>query len=677
MRSQDLRAACLRLSVARAVLFLVFAALAARAAHLSLFEKRGLRRGLAQSLTEVRLPPERGLIVDRTGAELAITVDAPSVYASPSAVTDPNATARALARALGGDAARLAARLEPRRSSFVYLARWVSPERARAVRELGLPGIGVIEEPRRVYPYRQLAAQVLGFTNIDGNGVRGLEEQEDEWLRGTPRIYPVERDAHKRLLATGPVDPLATAGGDVALTLDAAFQADAEAALAESMAQTRARSGLVISLDPRTGEILALAEQPSFDPNRFREIRYADTRSRAFLDALEPGSTFKTFLIAAALEAGAVRPSDVFDCEDGSFRVPGKTIRDAHPHGLLDVGGVLRVSSNICAAKIAYQLGAQPYFERLRSFGFGERTGSGFPHESTGLLRSWRSWRPVDHANIGFGQGVSVTPVQLAAATAAIANGGVWLRPRLVKARRAPGSGWEPTRPEAQRPALRPQTAALVRSMMEAVVGPEGTGSRAALPGIRVAGKTGTAQKLDPATGAYSANRYLAWFVGIAPADDPRLVIVTMLDEPRGIAHTGGAVAAPLFGKVAEAQLARLGVFARPDPDATAGTTIAARRPTPPVSAGPAAVPAASPDESLAAAEASDVEIVRDGERVLLPDFRGLSVAEVRRLTAANELEVEILGRGRAVAQEPDPGTILAGRERRVRVRFDSGEGEG
>jgi cell division protein FtsI (penicillin-binding protein 3) len=656
--------------VTRALLVLVFLGLAARAAHLAVVDQRGADRGERQSRSELRLPPERGTIVDRRGAELAVSVSAPSIYAIPAEVHDVPGTARALGKLLGANPRRLAGRLEDR-GGFVYLARWVSSEVAERVRALGLSGIGIVLEPRRAYPYRELAAHVLGFANLDGAGVRGIEEMEDGWLRGTPQSFPVERDAHGRLLSQIALDHQASAGGDVALTVDAAFQADAEIALDEAMARTGARAGFVVSLDPHTGEILALAERPSFDPNDFRELAYPDTRARSFLDAFEPGSTFKIFLVAAALEANAIEPTDVFDCEMGSFKVPGGTIRDAHPHGLLDVAGVVRVSSNIGATKIAYRLGPSVYYDTLRRFGFGASTGSGFPHESAGLLRFWKSWRPVDRANLAFGQGVDVTPIQLAAATAAIANGGVWIEPHIVARRRAPKGGWETQSEGPARRVIRAETAARVLAMMEGVVSPEGTGKLAAIPGVRVGGKTGTAQKIDPATGRYAANRYFSWFTGVAPIEDPRVVIVTALDEPRGIAHTGGAVAAPLFSKVAEAQLGRMGIPTAAPLVATRGGAAgragaaAVPVPTPP--------PSASLEESLVVAEESDVAFVQEGDRVLLPDFQGLTVAQVKKAAADARVVVEVEGEGRALSQEPGPGTILSGGERRVHVRFGPG----
>jgi cell division protein FtsI (penicillin-binding protein 3) len=663
-----------RLLAARILLLLPFVALATRAAHLSV-DERGSARGVAQTQRVLQLAPERGVIFDRNGAELALSVDAPSVYVNPSGLGDVDDTARRLAGVLGSDRRSLAKRLSGRRS-FAFLSRWVTDEQARRVKALGLDGVGVLLEPRRVYPNRGLAAQIVGFANIDGMGVRGIEQQEDAWLRGTRRLLPVERDGDGRLLVNAGEERWSTAGGDIALTIDAALQANAEAALRAAVEATGARGGVAISMNPHTGDILALAETPAFDPNHFRKLDYRTTRS-----------------------------DERFDCENGTFRVPGSIIHDSHPHGVLTAAEILQVSSNIGAAKIAFALGPRAHFEALRRFGFGEATGIGFPAESAGMLRPWKQWRPLDHATIAFGQGVGVTPIQLAAATAAIANGGEWVRPRLVAARRVPRASWQPTRVEVVRRVVRPETAAAVLAMMEGVVGPEGTARRAALRGVRVAGKTGTAQKFDPATGTYADDRFAAWFVGVVPAEDPKLVIVAGIDEPRRPVHTGGAAAAPLFARMATAQLARFGIVTEPKtgvprytPKAETPTLIAsaagretAATPSP---VAPRATPAAPlPRTTQSNANATEVsekaagsrsanQLVSVGDRMLLPDFRGLTRSEVRQITARTPLDVKMTGHGRAVAQEPPAGTILASRQALVFIHFESaepddGEGEG
>src|SRR5215468_1268933 len=588
MRSADVRKSARRVAIARAALLLVFVLLAARAAHLSVFDERGARRGDDQTERTMTLLPDRGSIVDRNGAGLALTVEAPSVYAVGREIGDPAAAARALAGILGADRTELAKRFRNTRG-FSFVRRWITPEQGERIAAAKIPGVGMISEPRRLYPYRALAGRVIGFANIDGDGARGIEQQENAWLRGTTRRLRVERDGSGRFLLSDAETTWGTAGGDVALTIDAALQADAERALAAAIERTGARGGLVLAMDPHTGEILSAAECPGFDPSRFRRTPYPATRSSAFLDAMEPGSAMKAFLVAGALDRGAIRPTDVIDTDGGRFRVPGKTITDKHDYGPLDPAGVLRVSSNIGAVKIGYALGPRAHFETLRAFGFGTSTRSLFPDESSGVLRSWKEWRPVDHATISFGQGISVTPVQLATAASAIANGGLLVRPRVIAARRAPGGRWEPTRSEVVRRVISEDTARTLLGMLEGVVSEEGTARLAALPGVRVAGKTGTAQKWDEATNSYSQTKFRAWFIAIAPADDPRIVIVSELDEPKHPLHTGGMAAAP---------------------------SIAARAPSAAPSVAPPSAPAAPRPEPAPALPAVELSMFRD--RVLL-----------------------------------------------------------
>lgn len=705
MRSADLRRAVWRVRLVGLAMLVGFALLGVRAAHLSLADVRAQELAPRQAQTVLVLAPARGSITDRSGAELAVTVPAPSVYAVPKQVADPRGTARTLAKLLGLSTQVVEKRLRLG-GGFVYVARWIDRERAKQLEALALPGIGLISEPRRRYPQGPLAGRLVGFANVDGAGVRGIEQSEDEWLQGHAERIAVQRDARRRILAYAGHDPRGAAGGDVALTLDAALQAEAEAALADTLLATGAQGGFVIALDPRTADVLALAEAPAFDPNQFRSATYRETRSRSFADAFEPGSTLKPFLVAAALERRAIAANDRFDCEHGVWRVPGKTLRDTHEHGVLDVAGILQVSSNIGAAKIGYQLGREAQHAMLSALGFGSRSGSGFPDESPGILRHWRGWRPVDHATISFGQGVSVTALQLAAATAALANGGILRAPRLVAARREPGGVWQPTAPGDGRRVLREEVAQQVLGMLEGVVHRQGTALRASLEGVRVAGKTGTAQPLDPHTRRYASNRYLGWFVGAAPAEAPRIVVVAMVEEARGVAHTGGSTAAPLFARTAAAALAREGmrtqaVFGLPEPAfagwTPAGGVPAARReilerwPTSPPEVGRAllaaqappkpaqasadamlpAPPAVMPLPAVSATSGSNAaDVAREGERVLVPDFLGLSLAQVKRITDGLPVSVELRGSGTAVAQEPDPGSVLSGGSALVLVQF-------
>ncbi|MBW2698421.1 MAG: PASTA domain-containing protein [Deltaproteobacteria bacterium] len=716
MRSQALRSAAVRARALRLVFILAFMVLASRAGYLAVGQPRAADRGGKQTETEITLRGARGLILDRSGRELAISVDAPSVFVFPRLLENRQRAIADLARALGVSRRELEERIGSR-TRFTYLARWLEDDRAQAVEALGLPGVGVEREARRTYPAGGMAAQLVGFADIDGKGVRGIEQMYDEWLRGSVRKLPLKRDARGVLLSSHAFDSRENAGGDIMLSLHAGLQAQAEAALAEAVTSTKAKGGVVIAVDPRNGDILSLAEAPGFDPNDFRHTPYAQTRSRAFMDALEPGSTMKAFLVAAALENGVISVTTAFDTGEGWIRVPGRTIRDHHPYGVINAAGVLRYSSNIGAVLIAGELGPERHHAALGGFGFGHATRSGFPTESAGLLRDWPDWKGIDHATVAFGQGMNVTPIQLAMATAALANGGLRMQPRLVLARRRPMSGWEDVKPVGVGQAVSPAVAAHTLSMLETVVSGEGTGRRAALAGVRVAGKTGTAQIFDTETGHYSQTRYTAWFLGIAPADDPRIAIVVALHEPQGPSHTGGGTAAPLFARVAADQLARFGITTEPEPIAAnpnprwkvamkereeqrrsiaagpsaPGAAEAARAltiasgPTP-ESRAPAAdripvpSPAAGARKAIPHVSTSPPATIEAGRAsAFVPDFHGESLTSAKEIAAGASLKLQVSGlaRGRVVRQSPVAGTIVDGKQRTVVLRFSTEREEG
>ena len=733
MSRKDLRRAGMRLRIVGGVLVLSFALLAARATVLTVIDERGARRGLAQTGTVLTLAAGRGSVYDRNERALALTIQAPSAYAVPHEIVDLETTSRTLARALDQDAAALRRRLDQDRA-FVFLDRWLSADEAARIEALALPGIGIVAEPRRTYPAGRLAGRFLGFANIDGDGVRGIEQAENAWLRGQSQKVALERDARGRLLAHGGVDLNATAGGDVVLSIDATLQAAAETALAEVVDATAARGGIVVVMDPNNGDLLAVAEAPDLDPAGFRDLAYSETRSRAFLDAFEPGSTLKPVVVAAALEAGVLRAKEMIDTGDGRLRVPGKLLRDRKPFGALTPAGILQVSSNVGVALIAKRLDRERHHGALAALGFGRTTGSGFPNESAGLLRRAQDWRPLDQATIAFGQGINVTPVQLAAAGAAIANGGTLRRPRLVVARRERGGDWAGVPVPPGRPALRRDVADDLREMMVSVTDEDGTGRRAQLVDISVAGKTGTAQKFDTVAGTYSQDDYASWFLGMAPAEDPSVVVVTMIDEPRGESNGGGATAAPLFARVAAEALGRKHVttqarFGLPEealwanrpprdaePEATALPAVAAAPPAPtaevtvaaadstdagaePAQAESAAIARAVPRTVAAGllepeASAPDPEPVDEtvteitppadevatvqrpvpdvssiGNRVLLPDLRGLTLEQIEELADRFPFALELEGEGYVTRQDPAPGSVV-GADAALRLTF-------
>ncbi len=544
-----------RLLVLAALAVLGYGALAARAVQLHAVDSEWLKaRADAQHGRTLRLAALRGEVRDRNGQLLAVSADVESVAASPRRIADRRAAALALSRALSMPRREIERRLS-RDRSFVWLKRWVTQAEAERVTRAAIPGVTLHRERKRFYPNRSLASGYLGFAGHDGAGLAGVELGFDSALRGAPVAVPAARDGRGVTLLGWEPDPAARLGARLELALDARLQHFAEQALERALEKTRAKRATLVALDPRNGDLLALAERPAFDPNRFWEHPAAALRSHAFVDLFEPGSTLKPFVIALALERGAVRPDDVFDCENGAWRVRDRVIRDYRPHGVLSVRDIVRVSSNIGTAKVANLVGSAPIVDGLRRFGFGERTGSGFPGEAPGLLRSLREQQAVERANLSFGQGLSVTAVQLATASAVFANGGRRVTPRVALALERNGSrhAW-PAQPGER--VISERTALAVREMLREVVA-NGSGQAAQLPHVAVAGKTGTAQKV--VDGVYSDDRYVAAFVGMVPAEAPRLVIAVVLDEPQSF-HTGGVVAAPVFREVAGWAVEQLGV---------------------------------------------------------------------------------------------------------------------
>jgi cell division protein FtsI (penicillin-binding protein 3) len=516
-------------------------------------------RAARQQQRVIKLDPPRGTIYDARGRELAVSVQVDSAYAVPPEVRDPRATAARLARVIPGLDAKKVARELSRDREFIWVARKLDSPVADAVRALELPGIHFLPESKRYYPMRELAAQVLGYVGTDNHGLAGLELLYDEQVAGKPGVRTVLRDARRgTVVAPGLAFADAEPGQDLHLTLDAAVQHIVERELEKAVLEHGASRGIAVFLDPRTGGVLAMASYPSFDPNEFGRYGAARWRNRAIMDVYEPGSTFKIVTAAAALGSGRVRASDVFDCEMGSIVVYGKRIRDHKAFGRLTFAEVLARSSNVGVIKAALIVGDQRLYQTIRGFGFGRPTGIDLPGEGSGILHPLERWGMRGKAYIAFGQGVSVTPLQLAAAVTAVANEGTLLRPHLVA---GVGSGDAVPASSSLAPVvghpIAPGTARELKRLLEGVV-TDGTGRGAAVAGYRVAGKTGTAQ--IPEKGSYSRKSYLPSFVGFAPADRPVLVGVVAIAEPRGFEYHGGQVAAPVFGAIARQVLLYLGV---------------------------------------------------------------------------------------------------------------------
>ncbi|HZN02290.1 MAG TPA: penicillin-binding transpeptidase domain-containing protein [Candidatus Polarisedimenticolia bacterium] len=574
-----------RLAILIAMISIGFLGMAARCAHLQIVRAPDLL-ALARSQHEkaVDLDPRRGPILDRNGQELALSIDVDSLYADPSKVADAAAAARRLAPVLGMKASEIRERLDGGKH-FAWVRRKVDPALRARVESLGIEGIAFVRESRRFYPKRDLAAHVVGACGVDNQGLAGLEFAFNERFTGTPGRLEFLRDGRGgRVLDRSRVEPVP--GDGMILTLDAAIQHIAERELDVAMRETRADGAAIVVLRPETGEILALASRPGFDANEFPEASVTARRNRAVSDFFEPGSTFKVITAAAALDAGRVRPGEVIWCENGSYVVAKHRFKeDRLPFGNLTFTEVLARSSNVGTIKVAQRLPSTDFIEVIRRFGFGRSTSLELPGESPGLLRDLKRWSGLSHASISMGQEIGVTPIQLAAALGALANDGMYNPPHLIEAFvAADGSRTEPERDgdfEARR-AVSAKTARTLRDMLQSVT-IDGTGQAAQVVGYTTGGKTGTAQKIDPATRRYARGKYAAWFGGFVPAERPALVLVVMVDEPKGIHQHGGDVSAPVFSRVAEPVLRYLGVLPdREDPLVIDAPLVAAARPAAP-----------------------------------------------------------------------------------------------
>jgi cell division protein FtsI (penicillin-binding protein 3) len=549
-----------RIRLFLAALVVAFGVLLLRAAWLQGVRAESLSQlARTQHREEVTIPAGRGTIYDRSGVQLALGEQATTVYANPHQIVNVRAAAAAAARALGLDEDAVAAKLSDRTHGFVYVARQADARRANLLQRQKIPGFGFYPEERRSYPLGSVAAQVLGFVGIDDTGLAGLEVQLDHELAGKAGQETVVTDPGGRTIDVVSNRP-AVDGRDVYLTLDQTIQANAESVLRDTVRKWGAKSATAIVLDPRTGAILAMAVQPGFDANEYPQAARDLQRNRAVTDTYEPGSTFKLITVGATLSEGLVAPSTRFVLPY-SIQIADRVVHDAEPRGTVDysVAQILAHSSNVGAITLAKMLGKDGLASWITRFGFGRTTGIDFPGESPGIVLPKEEWSGSTIGNVPIGQGIAVTPVQMASAYAAIANRGVWSRPHLVD--HVDGGG----RPSLHRRRLvSRQVAGELMTMLKDVVA-EGTGTYAAIPGYQVAGKTGTAQKPDP-HGGYSSDKYVASFVGIVPASRPRLVVLVAVDEPHG-AIWGGVVAAPAFEQIARFDLQYLEV--PPDAPAT------------------------------------------------------------------------------------------------------------
>jgi cell division protein FtsI/penicillin-binding protein 2 len=663
----NFRSPLTRLVIVAAILALWTAAAVARLAQLQLLRYGDfLARAERQQQHIVEISPKRADILDRNLHELAMSTSLDSCFAVPTEIADNALAARLLGSALGVPQEEIATRLTSSRS-FVWIARKLPPATVARIRQLNLRGVYFQKENQRFYPKRDLAASVLGYVDIDEKGLGGIEYQLEGSIRSKAARMLILTDARNRWYESADKRP--EAGSSVVLTIDENIQFIAEKELATAIEQTHAKAGTVIVEDPSNGEILAMASWPTFNPNAPGGTAPEARMNRAVGALYEPGSVFKIVTLSAAIDQGITTPDEVVDCQMGAIYIAGHRIRDHKAYGLLTVSQILAHSSDVGAIKIGLRLGAPKFYEYIRAYGFGNPTGVDLPGENRGLLRRVENWTPVSVGSISMGQEVGVTPLQMINAMSAIANGGLLYHPHVVLALHRGTQVESEQQPEPRR-IIRETTAASMRAMLEGVV-LQGTGTKAQLDGYTSAGKTGTAQKIDPATGRYSATQLIASFVGFAPVNNPSVTILVQLDSPVGL-HEGGSVAAPVFKRIAEQVLAYRNV---PHDIPLAPSTLrAARRsqtlqpsdvsdfdpaqfsatgfgdPAQTESASAAVLPASFPAPTVELAE---------GEGISVPDLAGKTVRQVTEICVQLGLKPVLIGTGTVQDQTPEPGAVV------------------
>lgn len=536
------------------IMFLVMAACATlvwRAIDLHVLNKAFLQnQGDARSLRVESIAAHRGMITDRHGEPVAISTPVDSVWIHPEIYLRDKRDLSKLAKLLDLDVHKLHNKIGARRDrEFVYIKRRINPELAEQVMQLEIPGVSLQREYRRYYPMGEVGAHVLGFTNVDDVGQEGLELAFDDWLQGDTGQQRVIKDRLGRVINHVELIKEASPGKQLTLSLDRRLQYLTYRELKRTVFQHRAKSGSAIILDAKSGEILAMVNQPSYNPNNRQNLDGSRYRNRAVTDTFEPGSSIKPFTVAAALESGRFSAASMIDTAPGVYRVGHNTIRDIRNYGVINLSRVIQKSSNVGASKIALAIPAESLWRVHNGVGFGMTTGSGYPGEVEGVLTHSAEWRLIDQATLAFGYGMAVTPLQLARAYGVLANDGVLLPVSFLK--QADSVSGERV--------LKSSTAKQLRKMLETVVTEEGTGVKARIAGYRVAGKTGTSKKTS-ANGGYADDRYISVFAGMAPASDPRLVMVVMINEPRADVYYGGEVAAPVFGTVMAGALRLMGI---------------------------------------------------------------------------------------------------------------------
>ena len=625
------------------LLVFCFVLIVGRMFQLQVLKKEQLYKLAAQQQhVQIPLVPKRGTVYDSKGNELAVSIEVDSVYADARKVIDAGKTARSLASILQVDREELEKKLMSQRP-FEWVQRKISSKEVEQIKALQLPGIFFLKENRRFYPNSQLAAHLVGFVGLDSKGLEGIEFQYDALLNGANHVWTSARDALGREITLGKI-PFEKEDHyrNIVLTIDKSIQHVTEAELGRGVEQWGAKGGMAIAMDPSTGKILAMASYPTFNPNQFIQSRSKSWRNRGVSDAFEPGSLFKAFLAAAALEEQVVRPSDSFFCENGSYTVYDRTIHDTTKHGWLTVQQIIKLSSNIGASKVGEKMGRDRFYRYISAFGFGEKTRINLPGEGKGIVHHPRYWPPVALDTISFGQGISVTGIQLVTALAAIANGGFLMKPYVVeKIIDEKGKVVQSFKPEVIRKVISEETAKKVTGLLKATTEKGGTGEGAVPAGYEVAGKTGTAQKADALLGGYSPDRYTSGFMGFAPYHEPKLVLLVVIDEPQKNNY-GGVVAAPIFKAIMEKVLPYLNVVPR-------GTMVVKNEID------------FTPQKAVWVSEPiiDEVKVGKGAGIIMMPDLTGLSMRNALSRMEGKGLIIKVSGNGKVVEQIPRPGVVI------------------
>ena len=656
VQKDDTSRSAKRVYAVGAVFACLFGILASRAVAFHVKNNENLERvALRQYRTAVRDSSRRGKIFDAAGREMAIDVTAESVFANPKEIENPVMASEKLSSVLDVERSRLLDKLSSKRK-FVWVKRRAEDEEVERVKELEIKGIYMMRESRRSYPNGTVGAQVLGAVGYEAEPLGGLELSYDETLSSKSRSGEVKRDARGHLYLSPADDDVTEGLKNIELTIDKTLQYISDRALTKGVKAARAEGGEALVIDVKTGAILAMSNLPTFDPNKYGKYPLTHWRNSAIVEPHEPGSTFKVITTAAALDAGAVEVDEEFDCENGRIKIGDDIVRDAHPHDKLTFADVIKMSSNIGAYKVAEKLGRPGLYENIRAFGFGKKTGIDLPGETAGILSHYSKWSPVQFVTVAFGQGIATTSLQMTMAFAAIANGGKLMKPYVVaRITDKAGNTVEATEPQIVSVPIGEKTARTMVELLKRVVEEGGTGVLASSYEYAVAGKTGTAQKVDYRSGTYADGKYYASFVGFAPADNPRIAVFVGINEPKG-QYYGGQVAAPVFRSIAEQTLHYLKVPA----------TLIARKG---VGEGASLPPVADMAELPVVVSGDEVDkqvVKHDDDYWRIPDLSGLTMRGVLSASGDADIEWKFMGSGIAVRQIPEAGSLMRAGEKCV-----------